>query len=136
MQFDRQDGVLGVGDRRDISRLFAQKPGSPTHGFMSCFIVCRGVAEPPPFHLVLDIGLRLIANIQTSCREHPAVIRAAGDGPVLVNGARIIDEHGAVPVLVVSHQHVTFRQSWCREGQLARDVRQRVGFVRSDMNEL
>ena len=136
MQLDRQDSALGVGDRRDISRPFVQKPGSGTHCFMSCFIVSRGVAEPPPFHLVLDIGLALVVNIQTSCGEHPAVVGAAGEGPVLVNGAGIIDEHRAVPVLVVSHQHVTFRQSWCRKGQLARDVGQRVGFVRSDVDEL
>jgi hypothetical protein len=136
VQFDGQHRPLGVGDRRDIGRFVAQKCCSGTHRLMSCFVVGRGVAEPPTFHLALDIGLSLVVNIQTSCREYSTVIRAACAGPVLVDGARIIDEHRAVPVLVVPHQYVTSRQSWCREGQLARDVGQRVGFVRSDVDEL
>ena len=47
-------------------------------------------------------------------REHPAVVDAARAWTVLVDRAVAVDQHRAVPVLVVPHHHVTLRAAPAR----------------------
>ena len=69
-------------------------------------------------------------------RQHPAVVGATGRRSVLVDRAALVDEHRAVAALVVAEEDVAAWQARRREQQLGGDVRQRVGLVGPDVDEL
>jgi hypothetical protein len=94
------------------------------------------VAKAPSANALSDQHFAVIVGFQASSGKHSAVIGATGPWSVFINRAAIVDQHWAVSDLVEAHQHVPFGQIWCGEEQRCGYVRQRVGLIGTDMNEL
>src|SRR5207248_651679 len=75
-------------------------------------------------------------DVEAGGGEDPAVVGAARPRPVLVDGALALDEHRAVPLLVVAEQDVAAGPARSGEEQLRRDVGQGVGLAGFDVDEL
>ncbi len=95
-----------------------------------------GVAEAPALHPSGDLGLVGVVDAQAGGGEDPAVVCATRPRAMLVDRALVVDQHRAMPSLVVADDDVAGRQSGCREQQLGRNVGDRVGLVGADVDEL
>ena len=83
-----------------------------------------------------DRILVVIVRVEAGRREDPAVVGAAGPRAVLVDRAPLVDQHRAVAVLVVADQHVARGSRGAGNSSARRDVRERVGLVGPDVDEL
>jgi len=113
-----------VEERRRRSDSIASDPVSP-----------GGEAEPPSARLPSDEGLVVVA-FEPGSRKDPAIVRSAGPGPVLVDRTVVVDQHGAVPPLVVAQEDMAEGQSGGGEQEVGRDASQRVALVGLDVDEL
>ena len=94
-----------------------------------------GFSEAPAAGPVGD-GHLGCARLDPGRGEDTAVVGSAGAGPVLVDRAAALDQHRAVATLVEAEQHVPVGPAGSREEERGGDVRQRVGLVGLDVDEL
>ena len=99
-------------------------------------VVLGRLVEHPAPRLRGDTRLARVGVHDVGGGEHPAVVGTTGPRPVGVDAAAAVDEHRAAAVLVVAHQPVALRQPGRREQQRRRDVREGVGLVGPDVDEL
>ncbi|MCU1359457.1 MAG: hypothetical protein JWN99_746 [Ilumatobacteraceae bacterium] len=93
------------------------------------------MAEDPTCRAQPD-GRLAVIDVHVGRSKHSAVVGTACSGAVLVDRAAIVDQHRTVAALVVTHQDMTARQAWSGERQLDGDVRQCIGLVGFDVDEL
>ena len=84
----------------------------------------------------IDVRLRRIVHPKTACREHAAVIGPTRLRSVLVDRTHAVDQHRAMTVLVVTHHDVATSHKRRGKQQRSRNVTQRFGLIRSDVDEL
>src|SRR5260370_38769824 len=67
--------------------------------------------EFPRFDTMRYFSLSLLINRNTRRGKNPAIIIATGLRAMFVNRAFVVDQHGAVPLVAITHEHVPLRQA-------------------------
>src|SRR3954453_9539612 len=111
-----------------------ERRGRPDRVVMR-LVVRTWMPESPSLSLVADVDL-VVAGFDPGSGKNPAVVRTARPRPVLVDRAGVVDQHRAMTLFVVSEHDMTAGQPRRWNQQVGIDVRQRVGFVGPDVNEL
>src|SRR5438105_10709413 len=119
---DGPDGELGHARR-------PEGPGGGADGGVAAPVVVGGETELPAPGLVGDrLLVRVLGvDLEADGGEDPAVVGAAGAGTVLVDRTAAVDQHRAVPPLVVAEEDMAPGPPGGREEELGGDVGQRVG---------
>lgn len=94
-----------------------------------------GITELPTFGLASDQDFVDIAGEPGSGKD-TAIVRAACPGAMRINRTLIVDKQRAVSCLVIAKKHLASRQTRRRKQQLRGNVRERLGLLGLDMNEL
>src|SRR5215467_11663979 len=81
------------------------------------------------------VRLSLPVNTNTRRGEDPAIITATGLRTVVVDRTLVIDQHGAVPIIPIAHEHVTFWEAGGRKQQPAGNSLDGLRFFRPDVDE-
>src|SRR5205807_7730292 len=115
-----------------------QGAGSGPDGGVAAPVVVGREAEPPPPGLAGDRRLAVVlgVDVEPGGGEDPAVVGGARLRAVLVDRAAAVDEHRAVPPLVVAEEDVAAGPAGSGEHQLGGDVGQGVGLAGPDVDEL
>jgi hypothetical protein len=120
VQEDVGDGDRQYGELRRVARdaagrqqvaTLTQEGTRRSNCLVPNLIPLGGKGESPTPNLSGDEGLGgiVVVRLESSGGEDPAVVGAAGPGPVLVDRTAVVDQHGAAPSLVVAEQHVAPR---------------------------
>src|SRR5262249_41507845 len=72
------------------------------------------VAELPAPHALIDLRLLVAARRDPGGGENSTIVATARLRALLIDRAFTIRQHGAQPILVVTHQQMAFGQSGCR----------------------
>src|SRR5260370_2647329 len=91
--------------------------------------------EFPRFDTMRYFSLSLLINRNTRRGKNPAIIIATGLRAMFVNRAFVVDQHGAVPLVAITHEHVPLRQAGGGKHQCAERPLDRLRFFRLDMYE-
>ncbi len=122
----------GVGSRLK----FTEKQCRRANGFQFGPVDVVRKLELPSSDLVVDRRFRRIIKLQAAGGEYPTVVGATGPRPVYIDRASPVDQHWAVPVLVVPHQYVANWEPRRREEHIPWDHAKCVYLVGGDVNEL
>ena len=98
----RRDGVV-----REKSGLFAEERRRGPDRVVLVAIGLTGIAETPTSHLSSDFDLAVVDEFDARRRKAPAVVHAPSPRPMLVDRAFVVDQHRAVPSLVVAQDNVS-----------------------------
>ena len=93
-------------------------------------------AELPSPRLPRDRPLVGIVEFDPRRWEDTTIVGTTRSGAMCIDRAGVVDQHRTMPILVVADQDVPARQPRCREQHRGRNVRQRIGLVGPNMNEL
>ncbi len=116
--------------------VLGEVPGRRPHRVVLDVVDLGREIELPALRPSGDGGLGLVVEVDPGRGKDPAVVGAARPGPVLVDRAGALDQHRAVPVLVVAEEDVAPWQPGRREQQGGGDVSEGVGLVGPDVDEL
>ncbi len=127
--------LRGVGGSGQFLRPTGEVGGRGPDGGLSVAIRFGLEAEAPAAGPLIDERC-VIADPDSRSGKDPAVVGAARPRAVLVDRAPVVDQHRAMPPLVVAEQDMSGRLPGCRKQQLSRDVGEDVGLIGSDVDEL
>ena len=115
--------------------MLADKVRRGSHRAMFVAIARARIVESPARDALVDHGL-VRAGVHAGRGEHPAIVGAAGLGPVRVDRAVAIREHEAVTLGVESHEQVAILLPGTGRRFVGADALDRGGLVRADLDEV
>ena len=143
MHFDRRNGELRSVGRNQIggqhSAILLQIRCCCADSFEFGPVGRSGSSEPPAPRLLCDQNFGVVfvgGEVESSRGEHATVVCSTGPWTMLIDRTPVVDQHRAMPVLVVAEQNVAWGQTRSGEQKCGGYVRQRVRLVGRDMNEL
>ena len=128
--------LAGTEPSGSSSRRSARNAAAARTASCSARVALGRMGEPPSARPLGEADLVPVGQLDARGGEDAAVVGPAGSRPDLVDGAGSVDEHRAVPPVVVAEQHVPGGPAGGREAQLTGDAGQRGHLVRLDQDEL
>ena len=107
----------------------------PLHELMFLAAFFAFVIEFPLLGTIRDFRLVLPVDRNTRRGKNPAIIIAAGLRTIFINGSFVVDQHGAVSLVVITHEDMTAWQAGRGKKQPARNPLDGSRFFRLDVDE-
>jgi hypothetical protein len=78
-------------------------------------VALGGETELPALYALSNQRLVIVTGCHPGCGEYATVVGATRERAMFIDRTFVIDQHGAVTILIVTQQDITLGQTGCRE---------------------